>query len=246
MKINWNNLLSLIILLPAISSCTNGYKIEGTSSVSMLDGRKLYLETLSDGKWVKLDSAEVVHGAFTMKGAVDSTQMVTLFMDETSIMPFVLEKGTIKLDLSDTQMNASGTPLNKAFYEFIDRKNQMDASLADLDNKEARSVLDGANLTDVHEKLKMEADSLSKAMNSCVKTFIIDNYENVLGPTVFMMMCSNLPYPIMTPQIDEIIKDAPDAFKNHKLVKEFLSKAKENMLMIQEQQLLQQNMNKAN
>ena len=90
-------------------------------------------------------------------------------------------------------------------------------------------------------QLVVEGDSLMQAMNQYVKTFISDNYENVLGPSVFMMLCSSLPYPIMTPQIDDIIKDAPYSFKDNKLVREFLSKARENMKLIEEHQRLEQN-----
>jgi hypothetical protein len=45
----------------------------------------------------------------------------------------------------------------------------------------------------------------------------------------------------MTPQIDDIIKDAPYSFKDNKLVREFLSKARENMKLIEEHQRLEQN-----
>jgi len=55
------------------------------------------------------------------------------------------------------------------------------------------------------------------------------------------MLCSSLPYPIMTPQIDDIIKDAPYSFKSNKMVREFLTKAKENMQLIEEHQRMQQN-----
>ncbi len=78
-------------------------------------------------------------------------------------------------------------------------------------------------------------------MNGYVKQFIIDNYENVLGPSVFMMMCSTLPYPVMTPQIEDIMRTAPLAFKQNQLIKEFLSKAKENMQLIEEHQRVRQN-----
>ena len=78
-------------------------------------------------------------------------------------------------------------------------------------------------------------------MNGYVKQFIIDNYENVLGPSVFMMMCSTLPYPIMTPQIEDIMRTAPLEFKKNELVKAFLSKAKENMQLIEEHQRVREN-----
>ena len=39
-----------------------------------------------------------------------------------------------------------------------------------------------------------------------------------------MMLCSNLPYPVMTPQIQDIAKDAPVTFKDNCTIKEFVSK----------------------
>ena len=62
---------------------------------------------MRDGEWVKLDSAEVVHGLFSMKGKVDSVQMVTLYMDDESIMPIVLESGKIKVTISNTDLKSS-------------------------------------------------------------------------------------------------------------------------------------------
>ena len=224
---NVNKILPFLLLLPFLASCTSKYKIEGTSSVNSLDGKMLYLKSLRDGEWVKLDSAEVVHGLFSMKGKIDSVQMVTLYMDEESIMPIVLESGKITVTISNTDLKAVGTSLNNALYEFISKRNQLEESIGELD--------------EIHGQLVVEGDSLMKAMNQYVKTFISDNYENVLGPSVFMMLCSSLPYPIMTPQIDDIIKDAPYSFKDNKLVREFLSKARENMKLIEEHQRLEQN-----
>ena len=55
---NVNKILPFLLLLPFLASCTSKYKIEGTSSVNSLDGKMLYLKSLLDGEWVKLDSAE--------------------------------------------------------------------------------------------------------------------------------------------------------------------------------------------
>ena len=223
-----------MFLLPFLASCTNKYKIEGTSSVNSLDGKMLYLKSLRDGEWVKLDSAEVAHGLFSMKGKVDSVQMVTLYMDDESIMPIVLENGKIKVNISNSDIKAVGTPLNTALYEFIEKRNRLEESIGELEQKETRMVMDGGDLDEIHSQLAVEGDSLMKA-------FISTNYENVLGPNVFIMLCSSLPYPIMTPQIDDIIKDAPYSFKSNKLVREFLSKAKENMKLIEEHKRLEEN-----
>ena len=45
----------------------------------------------------------------------------------------------------------------------------------------------------------------------------------------------------MTPAVEEIMKEAPLSFKEHVLVKDFISKAKENMKLLEEQKRLRQN-----
>ncbi len=233
-RMSVNRILPLLLLLVFFTSCARKYKIEGSSSVTSLDGKMLFLKTLKDGQWIAVDSAEVIHGLFSMKGPVDSVMMVTLYMNNEGIMPLVLEDGKIEVSISNTQLSAKGTLLNNQLYEFIDKRNAMEIQIEELDRKEARMVLDGANLEDVRRELTKEGESLVKEMNDYVKTFIIDNYENVLGPSVFMMVYSSLPYPIMTPQIEDIMRTAPQTFKNNQFVRDYLTKAKENMQLIEE------------
>lgn len=230
-----------LLALLLCASCSRGYRIEGQSSVTSLDGKMLYLKTLQDGDWVAVDSAEVIHGLFKMKGPVDSVRMVTLYMGDEGLMPLVLENGHIRVDIANVQMKAEGTPLNDKLYEFIDKRNALELAIEEVDRKEARMVLDGVALDDIHDQLQQESDSLVGAMNTYLKQFIADNYENVLGPSVFMMMCSTLPYPVMTLNIEAILKDAPASFKDNVLVKDYVSKAKENMKLIEEHKRLQQN-----
>lgn len=238
-RMSVNRILPLLLLLVFFTSCARKYKIEGSSSVTSLDGKMLFLKTLKDGQWVAVDSAEVIHGLFSMKGPVDSVMMVTLYMNNEGIMPLVLEDGKIEVSISNTQLSAKGTLLNNQLYEFIDKRNTMEIQIEELDRKEARMVLDGANLEDVRRELAKEGESLVKEMNDYVKTFIIDNYENVLGPSVFMMVYSSLPYPIMTPQIEDIMRTAPQTFKNNQFVRDYLTKAKENMQLIEERRRME-------
>lgn len=239
-RMSVNPILPLLLLIVVFTSCSRKYKIEGSSSVTSLDGKMLFLKTLQNGDWVTIDSAEVVHGLFKMNGSADSVVMVTLYMNNEGIMPLVLENGKIEVSISNSQLLAKGTPLNDKLYEFIDKRNTMEVKIEELERKEARMVLDGANLEDVHAQLTQEGETLVKEMNAYVKQFIIDNFENVLGPSVFMMMCSSLPYPVMTTQIEDIMRTAPMVFKDNPLVKDFLSKAKENMQLLQERQRMGQ------
>lgn len=242
LRTSLNNILLITIGLICLASCSKGYRIEGKSSVTSLDGKMLYLKALQEGDWVVVDSAEMVHGWFKMKGPVDSVRMVTLYMNEEGLMPLVLENGKIKVNISNTQLVAEGTPLNELLYDFIGRRNEMERAINEAERKEARLVLDGVRLDDIHDQLQHEVDSMSQAMDAYVKNFITTNFENVLGTSIFMMMCSSLPYPVMTPDIEDILKTAPLAFKQNPLVKDYVSKAKENMKLIEENKRLQENM----
>lgn len=222
------------------SSCTPAYDISGSSSISRLDGRMLYIKCLKDGAWVKLDSAEIIHGDFFMKGNIDSIVMATLYMGDEAIMPLVLEDGKISITITDNLLHAQGTPLNDALYDFLDKRSEIEMRIDELERKEVLMVMNGEDIDNIHKALNEESDILVTEMNQFIKSFISANYENVLGPNVFMMFCSTLPYPLLTPQIEEIIDNAPYSFKMNKMVKTFISEAKENMQLIEEHQRLQQ------
>ena len=137
-KMSVNRILPLLLLLMFLASCTRKYKVEGSSSVTSLDGKMLYLKTLKDGQWVTVDSAEVIHGLFSMRGRVDSVIMATLYMNDEGIMPLVLEDGKIEVSISNTQLTAKGTALNNLLYEFIEKRNALELQIEELDRKEAQ------------------------------------------------------------------------------------------------------------
>lgn len=56
-RMSVNRILPLLLLLVFFTSCTRKYKVEGSSSVTSLDGKMLFLKTLQNGQWVAVDSA---------------------------------------------------------------------------------------------------------------------------------------------------------------------------------------------
>lgn len=229
-----NHIFSFFVLLSCLTSCSKMYKIEGESSVTGLDGKQLYLRAFQNGCWTDVDSAEVVHGFFSMKGPADSVRMASLYLDDICLMPLVLEEGHIKVDINNLEFTAKGTPLNDALYDFIGRRNRIELQLEDVERKEAGLILQGIDAQRAHQEAEDERYSLLREMDNCVKTFIASNYENVLGPGVFVMIYSDAPYPMLTDQMDSIVEEAPTAFRNDALVKDFLKRAEENMRLIEE------------
>jgi len=211
-----------------LSSCASEYRIHGSSSVSRLDGKMLFVKIPQGGEMIKVDSAEVVHGLFRMQGEIDSAMIASLYMDEQSILPLVVEKGNIQVQIDNGRLTVSGTPLNDRLYDFVSKKNSLDDRAYEVERLESRMIMDGKPMEEVEAEITREREKLSEEMDGLVKTFIQANYENVLGPGIFIMLCNGFPYPLMTPLLEEIVDNAPETFKNHDLVKEYIEAARSN------------------
>lgn len=218
-----------VILLLALASCSTGYKIEGSSSVLRLDGKMLFVKIPQGNQMVKIDSAEVIHGIFSMEGIVDSTVIASLYMDDESIMPFVVEDGDIKIQIDNAHIMVSGTPLNDKLYHFVKSRNILEDRAYEVERLESRMIMDGKSEEEIAEEVVKEREKLSKELDDLAKTFIQENYDNVLGPGVFIMLCNSFPYPVLTPVIEEIVNNAPENFKNDTMVKGYMETARENM-----------------
>ena len=212
----------------SLTSCAESYLVQGASSVSTLDGSKLYLKAIKDNELKNIDSCEVVHGQFRFTGLLDTVRMANLFMDEESIMPVVLEKGEINIRIDNASQSVGGTPLNEKLYEFIDLHNQLDNQMEELSHKQSQMLLDGIDEADINRQLNTEAADIARREDSLVTNFIVDNFDNVLGPGIFMMITSGYPYPVLTPQIEDIMSQATKKFKNDPYVKDYYQVATEN------------------
>ena len=227
------NYLWSVIFLLALASCSTGYKIEGSSSVLRLDGKMLFVKIPQGNQMVKIDSAEVIHGIFSMEGIVDSAVIASLYMDDESIMPFVVEDGDIKIQIDNARMIVSGTPLNDKLYDFVKSKSVLEDRAYEVERMESRMIMDGMSEEEIASEVEKEREKLSNELDELAKTFIQQNYDNVLGPGIFIMLCNGFPYPVLTPVIEEIVDEAPEQFKNNHLIKEYMEVARENMKKLQ-------------
>ena len=58
-------LLYALLGIITLASCTSSYNIQGSSNVSTLDGRMLYLKVLSNNDFKKIDSCDVIPVSYT-------------------------------------------------------------------------------------------------------------------------------------------------------------------------------------
>ena len=218
----------LAVATALLTSCASSYNVSGTSSVSAMDGSKLYLKAVKNNDLQSIDSCEVVHGEFHFAGLLDTVRMVSLFMDDESILPLVLEEGEIVIRIENAVQSVSGTPLNDSLYVFVDKHNQLSNRMNELSHRQSQMLLDGVDEEEINRQLSAEADEIAVEEDRLVTKFICDNFDNVLGPGIFMMVTSQYRFPVLTPQIEEIMAKATDHFKSDPYVRDYYQAAQEN------------------
>ncbi len=221
-------ILYIFLFVATLMSCAETYKVKGSTSVSLMDGSQLYLKTIEDNEFKTLDSCSVLHGKFEFSGTIDTVFMASIFVGEDNLMPIVLEAGEITVSVSGTDQVVTGTELNDTLYSFLHRHARLENSMNELSHRLSQMILDGVDEEEARRVLTADAQMIAAAEDVLVTEFISENYDNVLGPGVFMMLTSGFQYPILTPQIEHIMANATDKFKNNPYVSDYLRAAHAN------------------
>lgn len=217
-------------LLVSLCSCSTQYNISGNSSVATLDGRMLYLKTCGDDDiMLKVDSCEVVHGKFNFMGVIDSVCMGELFMGNESVMPVVIETGDISILINDLEQRVTGGSLNNRLYQFLGKRTKIENQIMELSHQEAHLILAGNDPFRTHKLVQKKTDELYEEITKLETEFVLENDNNVLGSTYFMVLCNQYPYPIITSQIKNILKKSSDKFRNLPFVRTYVNAAEQNM-----------------
>lgn len=234
-----NKFLYAFITIMAFTSCAKSYYIQGTSNVSSLDGRKLYLKGCAADTLFTIDSCDVVHGEFTFKGNLDSVQIVQVYMDDVNLQfPLVLEEGDIILKLDNTQQSVSGTPLNDKINAFWRKFTQLRNQYVEIDHEEGVAIMNGHDEEATNTRLIKKALKVYANTDKLFTNFVTENFDNPLAPWGFLTrvtydMTPNA-YPIwmndylymnamsqLSSWVEYIMAKAPEHFKINSDVKSF-------------------------
>ena len=237
-----NKILYALVILLALTSCTKSYYIHGTSNISSLDGRQLYLKGGSGDSLITLDSCEVVHGNFPFKGTLDSVQVAQIYMDDMNLQfPIVLEEGDIQLKLDNTLLRVSGTPLNEKLNTFWTKFTQLRNQFIEIDHEEGVSIMNGHDEEATNARLIKKALLVYANIDKLFTAFVTNNFDNTLSTWGFLTrvsydMTPNA-YPIwmndylyanavsqLPSWVEFIMAKAPDVFKNNAAIKDFYEK----------------------
>lgn len=116
-----NFLFTLLTGLMLLSSCSEKpattYTINGTIPDNSLDGQMIYIYN-RDKNNVNVDSTVVTGNTFTFTGKMDTAAYCRIDASHKYYVNFILENGTINLDLSKP-ISPSGSPLNNEIARFF-------------------------------------------------------------------------------------------------------------------------------
>lgn len=225
--------LGLVLMGLVCVSCAEQFNMTGDTSVTTLDGRMLYLKATNGVEMRNVDSCEVIHGKFNFMGMVDTVSMGEIYMDNEGFMPIVIENGNMSIVINNTEQRVMGGMLNNRLYDFLEKHALLEEEIMNQSNDEARMILSGVHPFTAHHKVSQRTNQLYNAIEQLEADFIANNSRNILGITYFMMLCNQYPYPIITPQIERILKKSGQQFKDEPFVKNYTETARSNMKLIQ-------------
>lgn len=141
------------VLAGGLAACTgDGYRVSG--SVAPKD-TTMTLRVLDALTQEVIDSAvQVAGGAFRIEGQADTARLATLADGDGPVMLFVLENGSISLNLDygdPSRCKATGTPLNDDFAEYGERVEKIFNAPAASDEEASMKQL-GDLLNEIVEK----------------------------------------------------------------------------------------------
>ncbi len=220
--------IGLIAAVTLLASCASSFSIDGSSNMTTLDGRMLYLKVLDGEEFKNIDSCDVVHGRFAFHGTYDSIYMANIFMEQEQLMPIVIEGGNIKVKMDNAQRSVNGSPMNDKLFDFIKKYDQIMGAQADLIHRHDQAIMNGRDMALVINELYEEDMRLAVEEDSLVTGFVVENFNNILGPGVFFLTTAGYEYPMLTPWVEDIMSRATTYFKNNPYVRAYYQKALEN------------------
>lgn len=197
--------LATAALLAACSG-NQGYTVTGTVD-GAADGEVVYLQQTQGRQWVKLDSAVIKNGQFTLEGRQDTAKVCYLTYkgqsEEGRGMDFFLENGEIKVQLAEDSKSATGTP-NNDIYQAIRQQ------LTEL-NKQASAIYEAmgdSTLTDEQREAKVkDLDALEAQMAEATTNGISQNITNAVG----IYLLKNNYYSMSVEELEPIVAQVPAA-----------------------------------
>lgn len=197
--------LATAALLAACSG-NQGYTVTGTVD-GAADGEVVYLQQTQGRQWVKLDSAVIKNGQFTLEGRQDTAKVCYLTYkgqsEEGRGMDFFLENGEIKVQLAEDSKSATGTPNNDIYQAIRQQLTELSKQVSAI-----YEAMGDSTLTEEQREAKVkDLDALEAQMAEATTNGISQNITNAVG----IYLLKNNYYSMSVEELEPIVAQVPAA-----------------------------------
>ena len=182
------NVVILLIAFLIVTACTHTDRYTITGTVDGVDSVMVFMKKREAGKWVDVDSAQLVAGQFNFTGSVASPQMYYIMINETDVrQPFFIENSDIEVAITiDSTMttDVKGSAAQDVYNEYITLTEPVDEEMSGIyqDYRKAREADDEAGIA--------RADSLYEVAEAqkknLIKQFVKGHKASVVAPYLIM------------------------------------------------------------
>lgn len=207
----------------ALTSCSHQYSIKGDVTNDMARGQMLYLSVSNDMQTIcHIDSCQIVHGRFNIMGETDSVILARLYVDREMLMPLVLEGGDMNVKIDYYSKTVQGGELNALLNDYFLKMSELQTKWETIYDRRIQLYMSGDLKPHIHAELEAQESNIRQLMEHSETEFIKQNYTNAIGPGMFHLLTERMPLPLLTPQIVDILNNAPQEFLNAPFVSYFI------------------------
>jgi len=182
-----------VLILPALvaivlSSCgpENQFKITGT--ITGIDSGLIYLQKREAGEWNKLDSSQILNGAFTFRGTIDMPEMWYLSVKDARVyVPLFVEHANITMDILADSLEGTaikGSLSQDVYQQYLKQMEPVDEEMNAI-YKEYRAAHEAGDEAGI-----ARADSMYKIAEARQKEMILafarEHHSSVVAPYLIL------------------------------------------------------------
>lgn len=202
-------LTGLLVFTACSEKAATTYTINGTIPDNSLDGKMIYIYN-RDNNNIYIDSTIVAGNTFTFSGKMDTAAYCRIDASREYYVNFILENGTINLDLSKP-ISPSGSPLNDEIAHFFAAQDSM-ANLIDIKRQELMKQTE-----DKDERMQLQKDYFQNewkpAYLATLNNFFSRNLNNPIGAIALNYMDGYLTPDEVKPKIEQLseaVRNSPN------------------------------------
>ncbi|MDR0371467.1 MAG: AhpC/TSA family protein [Prevotellaceae bacterium] len=176
------------IAIASLYGCgTKGYKVTGTVNDNEMNGAKIYLAEIDGQNLVKLDSATIQNGRFTMNGVADSIRFIYMLLEKDGEVqmarPYLYENANMTVDITpEKSIIVKGTKENNLLSEYYTGIEDFETQMMAIREK----LSENAELPESEvEALKGQYDELDKKQDDYNLGFVKANINTLTGTHIF-------------------------------------------------------------